>query len=218
MPEETPAGGGKTEHAIVRDGLVLIPGSPAWHWWRANRQKIEGLNPPAIDPKHPKAPVSQPAHGKPKRPDPAAPFLEHLAHNMTVGLQYAGRMIYSEGPDRSELFHRKPLHYLDAHADCSQDVASNLHWLGVKTVTDTDYTGTLLEKGKLVDGPAIGRVAIWGPGTGAHAAVCTEEINGVWYVVGFGHQGAPDRNTLASMNAYFDAIGEPGVRYLEFAA
>lgn len=203
---------------IVRDGMVLEPGSEAWHWWRANRQRLEGINPQAINPHHPHAPKSHPLTVKPKRPHPAASLDENIVRIANRGLLFAGRMTYSEGADREMLFDRKRGDFLDAHADCSQFCASDLHWLGVKSLTKTDYTGTLLEKGRLVTVLRPGLIPIWGPHTGAHAAVLTEKTpdGRDWYVVGFGHQGAPDRNTLSGMNAYFNAIGEPGVRFLEF--
>lgn len=207
---------------VVRDGLVLVPGSKEWHWWRANRHAIEGTNPQAIDPTHPHAPTSHPL---PKghrhvRPLASSALEHHIVYYANLGLKFAGEMTYSEGADREELFSRSRGAYLHAHADCSQYGATDLKWCGNKLVTCTDYTGTLLEKAKIVSRPAHGRGVIWGPGTGAHFAWLTEHIAGGndWYCVGFGRQGAPDRNTLHGMNAYFASIGEPGVRYLDFAA
>lgn len=132
-------------------------------------------------------------------------------------LQFAGKMIYTETALRSELFHRAPGDFGGAHADCSQFGASILHWLGVAKVTASDYTGTLLQKFPVVATKAPGRGVVWGPGTGAHFAFLTEKTpdGKDWYVVGFGHAGAPDRNTLSAMNAYFSKVGKPGVRYLD---
>lgn len=160
--------------------------------------------------------LSNPPLHRPPKPHPLT-LDQRIVAYAHASLDYAGQMVYDEGPQRSQLFHRKPGDFKGAHADCSQYAAAILHWLGVKSVTDTDYTGTLLEKGRLVNSPAAGRVAIWGPGTGAHAAFVTAKHGGDWYTVGFGHQGAPDRQTLSAMNAYFESVAQPGVRYLDFS-
>lgn len=177
-------------------------------------------NPAPIDPAHPKAPKPSPPTGThpPPYPNPQDPLARKIVAYANLSLHFAGRMTYTQTRARSQLFHRKPGVYLNASADCSQLVASILHWLGVKVVTDTDYTGTLLAKGTLQSHPTMGCVAIWGPGTGIHAAFVTEHIKGTsdWYTVGFGHQGAPNRAKLSDMNAYFLHIGKPGVRYLTF--
>jgi hypothetical protein len=171
-------------------------------------------NPARIDPAHPKAPKSHPL---PKTKPTRADRVKQIVATVNGGLAYAGKMIYDESARRSELFSRHPGDFAGAHADCSQYVASILHWHGITGLTGTDYTGTLLQKGKLIRSPKQGCVAIWGPGTGAHAAFVTEKHGADWYVVGFGHQGAPDRNTLSGMNRYFESVHEPGVRFLEFA-
>lgn len=178
-------------------------------------------NPAAIDPAHPHAPKSHPLphdhkHVKPNRTDALELHIVYWCH---LALAYAGKMTYTENWTlRQQFFARAVGKFLNACADCSQFVSTILHWLGVKVVTSIDYTGTLLQKGKLVDGPAPGRVAVWGPGTGAHTAFITEKVgNGDWYCVGFGHPGAPDRNTLSGMNTYFASVGQPGVRFLEFS-
>lgn len=189
----------------------------AYKHWPGWRKKVYG-NPAPIDPKHPLAPAHHPLPHPPKPVAASKPLEQRIVYYANRGLRFAGRMVYSETADRSELFSRKPGDFQGAHADCSQYVASILHWLGVKSVTSADYTGTLLQKGKLLPGPALGAVAIWGPGTGAHAAFVTARAGSDWYVVGFGHQGAPDRSTLSGMNAYFEGVGQPGVRYLDFAA
>jgi hypothetical protein len=190
-------------------------------WRRIHKEDVEGYeraekamraNRAAIDPHHPKAPKSKPL-GKQKTALPA-----RIVAMANESLRFAGHMTYTETAARSELFHRKPGDFNGAHADCSQLVASILHWLGVTTVTATDYTGTLIEKGKQIARPRPGCVAIWGPHTGAHAAFVTEKVGNDWMTVGFGHQGAPDRNLLSGMNIYFDSVGQPGVRFLWFAA
>lgn len=213
---------GNNSNFTTVDGLVIEKGSEEAAWFKKNQARIEGhYNPARIDPKHPHAPKSHPlppGHPGHKATHAAGASLEEqivaLAHQ---SLGFAGKMTYSEGPDRAMLFHRAKGDFDRAHADCSQLGASILHWLGNQHVTDTDYTGTLLQKARIVAAPAAGLGAIWGPGTGAHFAWITEEIGGVWYVVGFGHQGAPDRNTLSGMNQYFASVGEPGVRYLDFS-
>ena len=185
-----------------------------WNWWRNHS------NAAPIDPAHPKAPPSHPISPRPHPfPNPQDLFAKKIAAYCNMSLSYAGKMSYTESAARSQLFHRKPGAFGGASADCSQYVSSILHWLGNKSVNDRDYTGTLLQKGKMIPKPVPGCVAVWGPGTGAHTAFITEHIKGGsdWYCVGFGHQGAPDRNTLHGMNAYFDSVGQPGVRYLSFA-
>jgi hypothetical protein len=187
-----------------------VPKWPSLAWWRQAILAPVNGNPAPIRPAHPDAPKSHPLHARKRlRSD----RIVALAND---GLRYAGHMVYSEGRDRSQLFHRQPGDFNGAHADCSQYVASILHWLGVKTVNDRDYTGTLLDKGTPRNDPRPGCVAIWGPGTGAHAAFVTEKHGADWFVVGFGHQGAPDRNTLSGMNRYFAQTGNPGVRFLDF--
>jgi hypothetical protein len=214
---------------MAKKRRIFKIGSRAWKRFRHHHHDIEVAivraklgNPSRIDPNHPLAPKSHPLpkshkHVKPKL---AGPLAAHIVYWCHIALKYAGKMTYSENYTlRQELFHRAIGKFLSSVADCSQFVASILHWLGVKVVTATDYTGTLLQKGKLLAGPQPGCVAIWGPHTGAHAAFITEKTadGKDWYCVGFGHQGAPDRNTLSGMNAYFAGIGEPGVRFLEFS-
>ena len=60
-------------------------------------------------------------------------------------------MGYTEGPLRAQLFHRKRGDFKDAHADCSQYAATLCHWAGVADVDDTDWTGTLGKKGRMID-------------------------------------------------------------------
>lgn len=190
------------------------------HPWWVTRRRYRQLR---IDPSHPDAPHSHPlprghVHSKPSR---SATLDRHIVYWCHLSLAYAGKMVYTENWTlRQRFFFFVSGHFRGASADCSVFVATLLRWGGVKSVTATDYTGTLLQKGKPIPGPKRGCVAVWGPGTGAHTAFITEHIAGTadWYCVGFGHQGAPDRVTLSGMNAYFRSVGEPGVRFLEFAA
>lgn len=133
-----------------------------------------------------------------------------------AGLNFAGKMVYTEGSGRSELFHRSKGDFKGAGADCSQFVSSILHWCGNTKVTDSDYTGTLLQKGKLVSSPQPGDVVVWGPGTGVHTAFITEASGGDWYTIGFGGQGAPDKVLLSAMDQYFSSAGNGGHRFLRF--
>lgn len=117
-------------------------------------------------------------------------------------------------PQRSEMFHREPGDLKGIiTADCSQFYAAIAHWCGVPGMTDTDYTGTLLEKGKIVRTPTPGDGILFGGGTGEHIAMVT--YNG--YCIGFGHSpGAPNRVKRFDMIAWFKDHGHPGVRYLSF--
>lgn len=133
-----------------------------------------------------------------------------------ASLAFAGKMVYDEGPLRSELFGRKPGDFAGAHADCSQFVCSLMHWAGITTVNDTDFTGTLLTKGKAVREPAVGRICIFGPGPGVHAAMFVRKVDGVWQLVEFGEQSAPDEIALPAAIAYFKTRNEPGVRIRDF--
>lgn len=188
---------------VVRDGLRLRVGSKQWKWWRKHRRALNG-QPPLKNP---------PAHTDIEQ----AKQVVTWAH---WGVLHRASFVYTESAQRSEMFHRTPGALTGRiYADCSQFVASILHWVGVKTVTDTDFTGTLLQKGKPLGAPRAGCVVIWGPGTGTHAAFITEK-NGTndWWTIGFGHQGAPDRVALSAMNTYFAKAGHPGTRFLDFLA
>jgi hypothetical protein len=185
---------------IVRDGLFMRGGGPLYNWWLRNRGNIIGQ--PALD----KTPPSTPAE---------------KTHQVVMwahwGLENRGHFIYTQTSMRSQMFHQPPGSPRVLYADCSQWVAAILHWVGVKKVTDTDDTATLLQKGTHVKGAAPARVAIWGPGGGDHAAFITEKAaSGDWWTIGFGHQGAPDRVLLSVMNTYFREHGKPGVRFLDF--
>jgi hypothetical protein len=125
-------------------------------------------------------------------------------------------MFYTEGVRRSELFNRLPGDFLGAGADCSQFVSSILHWCGVKYVNQWDATGTLLVKGKSVSSPGVARLVVFGPGSGVHTGIFTRKENGVWHLIEFGQQAAPDEISLPDSIAYFKRRGAPGVRYLDF--
>jgi hypothetical protein len=182
----------------------------------------KNTNPAAVNLNHPQAPVSKPlpASHKLVLPKPPAARSAHVVYWAHKSLLYAGKMNYTEDWKlRQEFFGKKKGDFYTAHADCSQYVSTILHWLGAAT-TSTDYTGSLWNKGRVLVGPQVGAVAIWGAYPGQHTAFVTGRVAGKddWYVVGFGHQGAPDRNTLSGMNAYFKALGHPGVRFLSFDA
>ena len=134
------------------------------------------------------------------------------------GVEQRAHFVYAEDTTRSEMFNRKPGDVsTPIHADCSQFYASICHWVGIPGLTDTDYTGTLLKKGKPVALPAPGDCVIFGPGTGDHAAMITEKAGDDWWTIGFGHQGAPDRVLLSGLGQWFHQHGMPGVRFLAFA-
>lgn len=185
---------------VVRDGMRMLVGSTEWKWWQKNRRNIHGQPPLKRPPEHTEAHRKQQVVG--------------YAH---TSLNYQGRMFYTMSARRSGLFGRKPGNFQGASADCSQYCSAILHWVGVKDVTSTDWTGTLLTKGQHLGAPRIGAVAVWGPGEGDHAAFITERAGrDDWWTIGFGHQGAPDRVLLSVMNDYFAKIGKPGVRFLDF--
>jgi hypothetical protein len=131
-------------------------------------------------------------------------------------LKYAGRMVYDEGPLRAELFNHRPGDFVGAHADCSQFVSAIMHWSGVSAVDQWDDTGTLLDKGKPVTEPGVARLIIAGPGTGVHVGMFTAKADGVWQIVEFGKQSAPDRISLPDFIAYFRRVGVFEFRYRDF--
>lgn len=149
-------------------------------------------------------------------PSTAAAKATHVIAFAHTSLSYAGKMYYTMTSRRSELFHRPPGQFLNAHADCSQYCAALLHWVGVTKVSDTDATGTLLQKGKRLSTPKPGCVVIFGAAPGEHAAFITENTSGTWWTIGFGHQGAPNRVPLSVMENYFRARGHSGVTFLDF--
>jgi len=120
-------------------------------------------------------------------------------------------MRYTEGPHRSELFHRPRGEFLNAAADCSQFSASLCHWVGVRDVTDKDYTGTLAEKGKPLAKPKRGGFVFFGEPPYVHMGVLVKPLRAPsWHVIGFGEQSGPDEQTLPALLAYFDKQGHPG--------
>lgn len=144
----------------------------------------------------------------------------HMVHWAHWGVENRNHFIYTETARRSVMFHRKPgdLSGGPIYADCSQFYSAIGHWCGIHTLTDTDYTGTLLSKGKQVPVPAPGDCVIFGGGNGDHAAMITEKAAGKdWWTIGFGHQGAPERVLLSGMTAWFKQHGMPGVRYRSFS-
>jgi len=126
-------------------------------------------------------------------------------------LLYHGRMEYTEGPNRSELFHRPRGDFLGAAADCSQYSASLCHWVGVKDVTDKDYTGTLAQKGKRISRPRRGGFVFFGVPPYVHMGVLVKPmLSRTWHVIGFGDQAGPDESTLPALLHYFERQGHPG--------
>jgi hypothetical protein len=128
-----------------------------------------------------------------------------------AGLTYHGRMVYTEGSERSELFNRPRGHFLGAHADCSQYAATCAHWSGVAKVDNEDWTGTLGAKGVAVSESDVkpGHYVFFGAPPYVHMGVMGSNR----HVVGFGGQSGPDRNTLATLAAYFTWQGHPGVAF-----
>src|SRR5215468_1290507 len=123
-----------------------------------------------------------------------------------AGLAYHGRMHYTEAANRSELFNRPRGDFLGAHSDCSQYAATCAHWSGVAKVDDTDWTGTLGKKGKLLLKPTPGCYVFFGAAPYVHMGVVGKNDN----VLGFGSQSGPDRNTLDALLTYFAREGHPG--------
>lgn len=151
-----------------------------------------------------------------KLPRPKPSKRQLAQHFCEEALGYAGRMYYTEGPRRSELFNRAPGNFLGAGADCSQFVSSIMHWCGITSVNQWDATGSLLVKGKAAAEPAIGRIIIAGYGSGVHTGMFVGQENGEWQIVEFGYQGAPDKTSLANFKAYFEARGQGEFRIRDF--
>ncbi len=157
-----------------------------------------------------------PKKAAPHVPASKAAVMVHWANWMLQTQR--GKLSYSETANRSELFHCQPGFVPSGtHADCSQFYSTCGHWAGVKSLNDHDYTGTLIQKGTQVGSAVPGCAVIFGPGTGTHVGMATEKQGGDWFVVAFGHQGAPDRVLLSVLRAYFAKAGHPGVRYFTFA-
>jgi len=128
-------------------------------------------------------------------------------------------MTYTEGPNRKQLFHRPVGRFEKAGADCSQYSASLCHWVGVKSVTDTDFTGTLAQKGKPIKSPKRGAFVFFGSPPYVHMGVLVKPWRApVWHVIAFGEQDAPDENTLPDLLAYFKKHGHPGHAFRDLTA
>lgn len=168
-----------------------------------------------------------PVHVPPPAPHvlpPAATKAQQMVGWAHWGLDHAANFDYTEGPGRSQMFDTHPgtIPAGGEHADCSQFYAACEHWSGGTICNDSDYTGTLLQKGRAVtNSPKLwlpSFCVIFGPETGTHAAMLTER-NGAtdWWTIGFGHSpGAPDRVALSVMTAWMINHGHPGVRVLSF--
>lgn len=145
---------------------------------------------------------------------PALTKRQQIRRSARRSLQYAGRMSYTEGLQRSELFHRKRGNFAGAHADCSQYSATLCHWVGVKAVTDKDWTGTLAKKGKGIEQPSRGTFVFFGTPPYVHMGVMVKPLlSRSWHVIAFGHNGAPDEHRLLDLLAYFQGRGDPGYAF-----
>jgi len=139
-------------------------------------------------------------------------------------LLYHGRMRYTEDlppkvPNRTELFRRAQGDFLGAAADCSQYSATLCHWVGVKDVGPTDYTGTLGEKGKLISKPRRGAFVFFGAPPYVHMGVLVKPLlSRTWHVIGFGDQAGPDESTLPALLNYFEREGHPGHAFRDLTA
>lgn len=126
-------------------------------------------------------------------------------------LRYHGQLRYTEGEGRSELFHRARGDFKGAGADCSQYSASLCHWVGVRDVTDKDYTGTLAKKGRAISRPSRGSFVFFGAPPYVHMGVLVKPLlSRTWHVIEFGEQAAPDEATLPALLDYFRKQGHPG--------
>lgn len=123
-------------------------------------------------------------------------------------------MRYTEGPERSELFHRPVGDFQGAGADCSQFSASLCNWVGVKDVTAKDYTGTLATKGRAIASPKRGAFVFFGSPPYVHMGVLVKPLlSRSWHVIEFGDQAAPDETPLPTLLEYFARRGHPGHAY-----
>ena len=107
---------------------------------------------------------------------PALTRKQRIRRLARKSLRYAGRMTYTEGILRSELFHQERGHFEGAHADCSQYSATLCHWVGVKDVADTDYTGTLGKKGVRLEQPERGAFVLFGSPPYVHMGVLVRPL------------------------------------------
>lgn len=134
-------------------------------------------------------------------------------------LRYAGKMVYTEGPERSQLFHRSRGDFRGAGADCSQYSASLCHWVGVTDVTDKDWTGTLCTKGAAIAQPKRGAFVFFGAPPYVHMGVLVKPLlSRDWHVIEFGEQAAPDETPLPVLLAYFQRQGHPGHQFRDLTA
>jgi len=190
-----PKGGTLIRRATAARVAQVLPGLIR----RFRRVTVTG-NPPLTNP-------------LPHTPPPVRTRMVAWAH---WSLEHPGSFAYTETSRRSEMFHRAPGDLRGTiRADCSQWYAAIGHWCGLTVFADTDYTGTLLQKGQAVRVPKPGDCVIFGPGTGVHAGMVTERQGSDWWVVAFGHN-PPDRVLLSHLETYFTQAGKPGVRFLAF--
>lgn len=142
-----------------------------------------------------------------------------------------GKLIYDESGERAELFDRvkamlakgrseafivADLVTNPPRADCSQMVATCNMAAGFLKYNDRDYTGTELQEGILIPfaKAQIGDDVVYGAGTGQHTDKLVAPNGKDWYIVGFGHPGAPDHGLLSGSEAWFASDGHPGIRIL----
>lgn len=145
---------------------------------------------------------------------PALTRKQRIRRLARSSLAYAGAMHYTEGVNRSVLFNRSKGDFRGASADCSQFSASLCHWVGVKDVNDRDWTGSLATKGKLLVSPQRGAFVFFGLPPFVHMGVLVKPLlSRDWHVIAFGHQSAPDENTLPGLLRYFNARGHPGHQF-----
>lgn len=142
---------------------------------------------------------------------PALTKKQRIRRQARRSLGYAGTMHYTMTAQRSELFHRARGAFRGAHADCSQYSAALCHWVGVGSVTDTDWTGTLAAKGRRIDKATRGAFVFFGTPPYVHMGVLVRPLlSRSWHVIAFGHNSAPDENTLPALVHYFTTKGHPG--------
>src|SRR5438105_14217683 len=121
----------------IVDGLRVRVGSTLDKWLRRNRRALNG-----------QPPLKQPP------PHTGLEQAKQIVAWAHWGVANRGHFRYTMTSLRSRMFHRRPGDTSGTiYADCSQFVASILHWIGIKVVTDTDATGSLLQKGKPLGGP-----------------------------------------------------------------
>lgn len=142
---------------------------------------------------------------------PALTKKQRIRRQARRSLSFAGTMHYTMTAQRAELFHRARGAFRGAHADCSQYSASLCHWVGVSNVTDTDWTGTLGKKGRRIENPTRGGFVFFGYPPYVHMGVLVRPLlSRKWLVIAFGHNGAPDINSLNGLLAYFAGRGHTG--------